>query len=71
MARFITIETNRLGAYVAQYHGGRPLIQAIAVLANIIISYVLLTTLRLLITTIAAAIVRSASLLSKTTIIAV
>ena len=45
MARFITIETNRLGAYVAQYHGGRPLIRAIAVLANIIIRYVLLTIL--------------------------
>ncbi len=71
MARFITIETNRLGAYVAQYHGGRPLIRAIAVLANIIICYVLLTILRSLTTTIAAAVVSITPLLSETTIIEV
>ena len=71
MARFVTIVTNRLGAYIAQYHRGRPLIRAIAVLAYIIKIYVLLTTLRSLTTTESAAIVRSAPLLSKTTIIAV
>ena len=71
MARFITIVTNRLGAYIAQYHRGRPLIRAIAVLANIIKIYVLLTILRSLTTTIAAAIVRITPLLSETTISAV
>jgi hypothetical protein len=71
MARFITIETNRLGAYIPQNHRGRPLIRAIAVLAYIFVINVLLTILRSLTTTIAAAIVRSAPLLSKTTIIAV
>ena len=71
MARFITIVTNRLGAYVPQYHRGRPLIRAIAVLANIVKSYVLLTMLRSLTAIESTAIVRSAPLLSKTTIIAV
>jgi hypothetical protein len=71
MARFITIVTNRLGTYVPQYHRGRPLIRAIAVLANIIKRYGLLTILRSLTTTIAAAIVRITPLLSKTTISAV
>jgi hypothetical protein len=72
MARFVTIETNRLGTlHITQYHGRRPLIRAIAKLANIIVSYALLTILRSLTTSVSAAVVRGTPLLVKTTLSAV